>query len=406
LNMFLAVIGLLLYPIGIPMVFLSLMHTERVHELAIYKQARLEVARLIKNVALRNKTVHEFVVFCAADRIFEEVPTDMLELVVQDLCPVYDDEEESEDAKASTAAGVVHMGEDFKAELDYKGDVQKDAMDLENAERELEGKTTEGEEEEEDPLRRRERMVARLLIFAHNDPVGKRLTALPKMGWLERDGSLSEHSTAYQVKERRAYSRLGSIFNMYHVKTWWYELLDLARKLTMNGVLLFVGRGSTGQVALGSLVCMFMTCIHLKINPFIDPTPNRLSMCCLLQLTATLFVGLLLKVDITSEDEVSGDVLGTLVVALNVSIIMVPIVELVMLCGHLSKRGQNKRALNPLRTSLHVRSERMIENPTKSGNLVNEDGTETKVEQEPWEGVDNLDEPKETLGQEDIPIKV
>ena len=57
-------------------------------------------------------------------------------------------------------------------------------------------------------------------------------------------------------------------------------------------------------MALGSLVCMFMTCIHLKINPFIDPTQNRLSMCCLLQLTATLFVGLLLKVDITSEDEV------------------------------------------------------------------------------------------------------
>ena len=68
--------------------------------------------------------------------------------------------------------------------------------------------------------------------------------------------------------------------------------------------------------------------------------------------------------------QVSGNVLGTLVVALNVSIILVPIFELVMLCGHLTKSGQNKRALNPVRLSLHVRSERMIENPTKSGNLV------------------------------------
>jgi hypothetical protein len=383
LEMAIAVVGLLLYPLGIPMMFLTLMHTERVHELAVYKQARLEVARLIKNVALRVPVVHDFVMECAPDRLFEEVSTDLLELVVLDLCPMRDGEESEED-EAEDAAGPVAFGEEFKAELEFPDECDADAMDLENAEHAL-------ADDANDPLRRRERLIARLLIFAHNHPVGIRLTSLPKMGWLERgDTEVTMHSTAYQVKERRAYSRLGSIFNMYHVKTWWYELLDMGRKLVMNGVLLFVGKGSTGQVALGSLVCMFMTCVHLKLNPFIDVLQNRLSMCCLLQLTSTLFVGLLLKVDITNEDAVSGNVLGALVVIMNVTIIIVPLVEIIMLISHLSKYGKRRKAFSPMRASLHKLSARIIENPTKSGRQVNEDGTETFVKQADWEDDDDL----------------
>ena len=37
-EMGIACVGVLLYPLGIPLTFLTLMHTERVHELALYKQ--------------------------------------------------------------------------------------------------------------------------------------------------------------------------------------------------------------------------------------------------------------------------------------------------------------------------------------------------------------------------------
>ena len=52
----------------------------------------------------------------------------------------------------------------------------------------------------------------------------------------------------YAHLERDACAHLGLLVSSFHAKTWWYEVLDLTRKLLLNGLLLFVGRGSAGQV--------------------------------------------------------------------------------------------------------------------------------------------------------------
>jgi hypothetical protein len=51
------------------------------------------------------------------------------------------------------------------------------------------------------------------------------------------------------------------------------------------------------QVALGSFICAVMVCVSVALRPYIDEAHNNLSLLCLVHLTVTLYVGLLLKVN-------------------------------------------------------------------------------------------------------------
>jgi hypothetical protein len=50
-------------------------------------------------------------------------------------------------------------------------------------------------------------------------------------------------------------------------------------------------------VALGSLICATSVCVSVALWPFMDAAHNSLSLVCLVHLSFTLYVGLLLKVN-------------------------------------------------------------------------------------------------------------
>ena len=68
-----------------------------------------------------------------------------------------------------------------------------------------------------------------------------------------------------------------------------------------------------------------MVCINIHIDPFMDTRQNLLSLFCLIQLAATMFVGLLLKVG-SLDGETSSIIMG-LVTFLNAVVVIVPMIE-------------------------------------------------------------------------------
>ena len=70
---------------------------------------------------------------------------------------------------------------------------------------------------------------------------------LPAMEW---DGSLGP-------REELAILRLGFLLNAYQVETWYWELVEMIRKLLLTGILVVVYDGSPPQLA-GSLLTVFL----------------------------------------------------------------------------------------------------------------------------------------------------
>ena len=89
-------------------------------------------------------------------------------------------------------------------------------------------------------------------VFARLTRRGQYLCATRRVRWMDP----LEHGERYTFRllEHKAYARLGVIFYSYHTGTWWYEIVDLLRKLTLTGLLVFLGPGSSGQVTLTSVL--------------------------------------------------------------------------------------------------------------------------------------------------------
>jgi len=166
-----------------------------------------------------------------------------------------------------------------------------------------------------------------LLDFGHDDPFGRSLCATTKIGFVGLDHSTTQNLT-FQHVERKAMTRIGLLVESYHTRIWWYELLDLARKLFLNACIVFIGNGSAGQVAAGFFVCAGVLMVNVKMDPFLDPVQNILSLFCHLQLSFSLFVGLLLKVGTVNEQD--SEVMLTLVVVCSAAIVIVPVLEVLL----------------------------------------------------------------------------
>ena len=68
-----------------------------------------------------------------------------------------------------------------------------------------------------------------------------------QVGFVGQDFSTTQN-LLFQYQERKAMTRIGVLVESYHTRTWWYELLDLCRKLFLNALIVFIGNQSAGQV--------------------------------------------------------------------------------------------------------------------------------------------------------------
>ena len=66
---------------------------------------------------------------------------------------------------------------------------------------------------------------------------------------LEWDGSLGS-------QERIAIDRMGFLLNAYQVSCWYWEMVELVRKLILTGILVVVYQGTPPHLA-GSLLTVF-----------------------------------------------------------------------------------------------------------------------------------------------------
>ena len=90
----------------------------------------------------------------------------------------------------------------------------------------------------------------------------KVIKQVEELAWiLKRQGVLSNPALAWDgslgIKERLAIERLGFLLNAYQIPCWFWEIVELVRKLILTGILVVVYQGSPAHLA-GSLVTIFL----------------------------------------------------------------------------------------------------------------------------------------------------
>jgi hypothetical protein len=104
------------------------------------------------------------------------------------------------------------------------------------------------------------------------------------------------HSREVNTLTERAAKDVGFLFAAYHCGCWYWEALELGRKLILTSVLALVQPGSATQVVVGLLISFLMLLLNLRKKPFHEDTLNFVNTIAQLNLFFLLFAALLLKV--------------------------------------------------------------------------------------------------------------
>ena len=100
------------------------------------------------------------------------------------------------------------------------------------------------------------------------------------------------------MRFHRTYERLGFLYYAYNEDHWWYEIVELSRKLILNGVIVLVPEAVTARVMVGLLTCLFYCLVVNLVRPYTANSDFTLQNLCHTQLFITMFAALLIKAEV------------------------------------------------------------------------------------------------------------
>ncbi|KAK3261925.1 hypothetical protein CYMTET_29196, partial [Cymbomonas tetramitiformis] len=353
-TMALASLGVVLYPFGIPLIFLLLMIRYRVPELAQYKrQAALmqqvlfhsEVGASVPGAAELVDAIPEL----DSETVLAYIDLTMLRHVARIVRALRDGGSVAAEAPPSASSEVL------AACGEAEGSRGGGAPDLCAATAEATGWSAAEEValrralrlETLEEQREREALLQEVTVWAASD-AGEQVLGTPATstwleypmdrlhaesvrtaetaeGWSERMVAEDDLSP-FQEAEAVACAHVGFIFSMYRVELWWYEIFDLARKLALTGLVALLNESSFIKVAISFFLCNVALFAHLSFSPLTDTNINYLAAVALLELMGTLFLGLLLEIGNISEEEREGSIFRVAVFVLTGLIFLFPVI--------------------------------------------------------------------------------
>eukprot|EP01052_Picozoa_sp_SAG31_P045904 SAG31_NODE_8571_length_1428_cov_1.437171_2_plen_236_part_01 len=96
----------------------------------------------------------------------------------------------------------------------------------------------------------------------------------------------------------------------YKYNFYYFEVLDLVKKLLLTGLLLFMDRGSVSQAYCGGLISMAFMLVHIRAFPYVNFEHNLLKLATELCTFSILFTTLVLKINLMSDEALSQNDYG------------------------------------------------------------------------------------------------
>lgn len=119
----------------------------------------------------------------------------------------------------------------------------------------------------------------------------------------------------------------------YRRQRYYYEVVDCARRALLSGVVVFVfPRDSAAQVSTVLLLAVFFYVVFEVLSPYIHEKEKWLSRVGHLVVILSIYMALLLKVDVSGEKHHSQELFAVLLVVVHAMMISTIAVETLVLC--------------------------------------------------------------------------
>jgi len=313
----LAVLAIVLYPVGVPVILTAVLYSQGVPRMAQKKADKALLRALINLYKQKTSTADAELLsrYLGTTTKSSEQKDGEVALLVRSATfrrrvdALYQAEfgDAEQKAVAAGAAGVA-KGMNLKRLMGLDGDESQEEFEakMEQVVREhhmftgYEDPTTlsldqcmvllkhfkaiaEEDEAEDDELGAVRSLV---LIKARSlERAGK--LSMPLLVWDESDGE----------EERKMIRRVGNLFISYKVQFWYYDLLNTVHKLLMTSVLVFLFEGEYVQFAAGIAVIYVFLLTTMRQQPYVVAALSNLQIYSLIVLVITLFFGMMKSIN-------------------------------------------------------------------------------------------------------------
>ena len=115
----------------------------------------------------------------------------------------------------------------------------------------------------------------------------------------------------------------GSLYLAYERPYWYWESVEMLKKMILAGGLVIVAAGSSAQVLIGMLVALAYFTVVIRLEPYDDIVDDYLQVGASIQMVLNLLIGLVLKLDEKGESEYDVDTLGILLLIMNICVVLI-----------------------------------------------------------------------------------
>ena len=112
---------------------------------------------------------------------------------------------------------------------------------------------------------------------------------------------------------------VGSLYSSYEPQYYYWEVVEMMRKMVLTGAVQMVGAGTSAQALFAILVSLAHMLFVLRTAPFADDVDDVLQFFSALSLSLTLLMGMTLDAD-KSGDVYDRALMGVLLVAINITV--------------------------------------------------------------------------------------
>jgi hypothetical protein len=192
-------------------------------------------------------------------------------------------------------------------------------------------------------------------LFVFGIPLFQFLVLCQNRKYLDESKLVTDSDYSKHLKVKQKY---GSIFEAYTPECYYYDLIDLIRRLILTGGLILVGNEeAVAQIFLGILVSSMWLCLVLYTKPYASAWDTALSGVLSFVLTITLVSGVCMRLyeqTIDGTDVYQRNAFGVVLIASIVVCLVLSIAAVIMsteclrdhvakLCqGKTSKKGEEK----------------------------------------------------------------
>eukprot|EP00752_Nemacystus_decipiens_P007571 g6764.t1 len=137
-----------------------------------------------------------------------------------------------------------------------------------------------------------------------------------------------------EQKDRGSASRVSStsdLWSPYKPAVFYYELIECARRILLAGVVVFIYPNSAAQIAITLMVAFAFVLVSEGLAPYASKWDHWISRTGHVVVVVSMYVALLLRVDVSDERSSSQKVFEAVLVAVHVVMVLVVLAETIMM---------------------------------------------------------------------------